>query len=63
MPHPASPTGLVLVADTAPGGLNTGGTLYALAATSGRPLWNLTANDTAQQWWGFIGASPAWDSR
>jgi hypothetical protein len=53
----------VLVADTAPGGLNTGGTLYALAATSGRPLWNLTANDTAQQWWGFIGASPAWDSR
>ena len=60
--HPLSPTGMVLVADTAPGSIYTGGTLYALHPVTGVQLWNFSAIDAAQKWWGLVGVAPAWDS-
>ena len=60
-PHPLSPTGMLLVADTAPGNVNVGGSLYALHPTTGALLWNYTVRDGAGASWGLVGISPAWD--
>ena len=58
---PSSPSGLLLVSDTATGSF-TGGVLHALNPDTGKEVWNYTAvMGNASTSYGLVGAAPAWD--
>ena len=53
---------LVLVSDTAPGGLYTGATTYALNSETGAQVWNHTHSAVNGTWYGSVGVVPAFDA-
>jgi hypothetical protein len=55
-------TSLLLVTDTAPGGIYTGATTYALNSETGALVWNHSHTAFNNSWYGSVGTPPAYDS-